>query len=70
MGCACTSHSPPCFRSVPPAAPPSPPLDSSRATRKTYMRTWHAKAREACIRTRAIAHNLPRRLPKLARTLE
>ena len=61
---------PPCFQPVPPAAPPSPPLDSSCAARATYMRAWHIRAREAHIRAHAIAHNLPSRLLRLARTLE
>ena len=61
---------PPCFRLVPPAAPPSPLLDSSRAAGAAYMRTQHARACEARIQVCAIAHNLPRRLPRLARTLE
>ena len=61
---------PPCFRPVPPAAPPSLPLDSSRAARATYMRAWHARAHEARIRARAIAHDSPRRSSRLAWTLE
>ena len=61
---------PPCFWPVPPAAPLSPPLDSSCAIRVTYMHAWHTRARRAGIRVRAIAHNLPTRLPRLALTLE
>ena len=61
---------PPCFRPVPPVAPPSPLIDGSRSARATYMRAWHARAREARIRARAIAHASPRRSPRLARTLE
>ena len=59
-----------CFPPVPFAAPPSPPLDSSRAARAAYMHAWHARVHEARIRARVIAHNLPKRLLRLARTLE
>ena len=61
---------PPCFRPVPPDAPPSLPVDSSRSARATYMRAWHARAHEARIRGRAIVHASLRRSPRLARTLE
>ena len=61
---------PPCSRPAPPVAPPSPPDDSSRCARAAYMRAWHARAREARIRVRAIAHASPRRSPRLARSLE
>ena len=57
---------PPCFRPAPPVAPPSPLDDSSRCACAAYMRAWHARAREARIRARAIAHASPRRSPRLA----
>ena len=59
-----------CFRPVPPAAPPSPPVYSSRSARATYMRAWHTRARKARIRAHAIVHASLRRSPRLARTLE
>ena len=59
-----------CFRPASPVAPPSLPVDSSRCARATYMCAWHARAREARIRARAIAHASPRRSPRLARSLE
>ena len=58
------------FRPAPPVAPPSLLDDSSRCARVAYMRAWHARAREARIRARAIAHASPQRLPRLARSLE
>ena len=59
-----------CFRPVPPVAPPSSLVDGSRSAHATYMRAWHARAREARIRVRAIVHASPQRSPRLARTLE
>ena len=61
---------PSCFRPIPPDAPSSLPVDSSRSARASYMCTWHARAHEARIRACAIAHTSPRRSPRLARTLE
>ena len=61
---------PPCVQSVPHAAPPSPLIDSSRSARATYMRAWHARARDARIRACAIEHASPRRSPRLPQTLE
>ena len=58
------------FRPAPPVAPPSPPDDSSRCASATYMRAWHARAREDQIRACAIAHASPRRSLRLARSLE
>ena len=61
---------PPCFWPIPPTAPRSPPLDSYCIARAMYMRALHARVREAYIRACAIAYDLPRRLPRLARTPE
>ena len=61
---------PPCFQPAPPVAPPSPLDNSSQCARAAYMCAWHARAREAWIRARAIAHASPWRSPRLARSLE
>ena len=53
-----------------PIAPPSPPDHNSRCARAAYMRAWHARACEARVRARAIAHTSPRRSPRLAQSLE
>ena len=59
---------PSCFWSVPPLALSSQLLNNSCVACAIHLRVWYVRVHEACIQARAIAYDLPRRLPRLART--
>ena len=47
-------------------APPDSAVEDALVARALYMRAWHARQREECIRARQHAYASPRRSPRLA----
>ena len=45
--------------------PPDAAVEDAQVARAMYMRAWHARKREACIRACAHAYASPRRSPRL-----